>query len=201
MMEKTISEKVEEIFDLYQKFGDEDYIGEPVSQLEHMSQSAQLAIADGFDNEVVLAAFFHDIGHLCEEKNSSNEMGGFGIKSHEKIGADFIREKGFPERMAKLIENHVQAKRYLTLKDAAYLNNLSEASKKTLKYQGGVMTSEEAADFENDALFETSIKMRHWDEQAKETNFPIMDLEELKTMALTILLRYSERNKVIDTKR
>ena len=58
---------VNEIFALYEKHGDEDYIGEPVSQLEHMSQAAALAEEEGYDDEVVLAAFFHDIGHLCAE--------------------------------------------------------------------------------------------------------------------------------------
>ena len=36
-------EIVEEVFALYEQYGDEDYIGEPVSQLEHMSQAAALA--------------------------------------------------------------------------------------------------------------------------------------------------------------
>lgn len=41
---------IEEVFSLYERFGDNDYIGEPVSQLEHMSQAAQLAITEGFDD-------------------------------------------------------------------------------------------------------------------------------------------------------
>jgi predicted HD phosphohydrolase len=49
-------------------------ISETVSQLEHMSQSAQLAIEQGYDDEVVLAAFFHDIGHICVMQNASNSM-------------------------------------------------------------------------------------------------------------------------------
>jgi 2-amino-1-hydroxyethylphosphonate dioxygenase (glycine-forming) len=52
---KTPQEIVDEVFSLYEKFGGADYIGEPVSQIEHMSQSAQLAINEGFDDEVVLA--------------------------------------------------------------------------------------------------------------------------------------------------
>src|SRR6188768_2926165 len=143
-MKNTAEQVVDEIFTLYEKFGGEDYIGEPVSQIEHMSQSAQLAIREGFDDEVVLAAFFHDIGHICVMKNQSNNMGGYGVKSHEKIGADFLREKGFPEKVATLVESHVQAKRYLTFKFPEYFNSLSEASKMTLGFQGGVMTSEEA---------------------------------------------------------
>ena len=73
---------VERVFALYQQFGTDDYIGEPVSQLEHMSQAAQRAMAEGHDDEVVLAAFFHDIGHLCV-KDALN-MGGYGVVSHEQ---------------------------------------------------------------------------------------------------------------------
>lgn len=186
-MTRTSTEIVDEIFDLYSRFGDADYIGEPVSQIEHMSQSAQLAINEGFDNEVVLAAFFHDIGHICVMNNESSTMGGYGVKRHEQIGADYLRECGFPERVAKLVENHVQAKRFLTCRYPEYFSQLSEASKKTLEYQGGVMTEEEASAFEKDPLFETSILMRKWDELAKETDLPIVDLEDLKTRARSLL--------------
>jgi 2-amino-1-hydroxyethylphosphonate dioxygenase (glycine-forming) len=178
---------VTEIFSLYEKFGNADYIGEPVSQLEHMSQSAQLAMSEGFDDEVILAAFFHDIGHICVMNQSENSMGGYGVKSHEKIGADYLRAKGFPERVAKLVESHVQAKRYLTFKFPEYFNSLSEASKLTLGFQGGVMTNEEATAFEKDSLFETSIRMRKWDELAKEIDVPILDLNVLKEKAVIVL--------------
>ncbi|HEY9196248.1 MAG TPA: phosphohydrolase, partial [Mucilaginibacter sp.] len=69
---------VKEVFSLYEKFGDEDYIGEPVSQLEHMSQAAALAQAEGQDDEVILAAFFHDIGHLCADDEEIASMDGMG---------------------------------------------------------------------------------------------------------------------------
>ena len=127
---------IDEIFALYEKFGKEDYIGEPVSLIEHMSQSAQLAMDAGYDDEVVLAAFFHDIGHICVLRNSENTMGKFGVKSHEKIGADYLREKGFSEKIAMLVENHVQAKRYLTFKNQNYFtpsgSNFHVSSKRVL---------------------------------------------------------------------
>ena len=187
-MENRFDAIANEVFGLYEKYGDSDYIGEPVSQLEHMSQSAQLAIDEGFDDEVVLASFFHDIGHICVMSNEENNMAGFGVKSHERIGADYLREKGFPERVAKLVENHVQAKRYLTFKYPDYFAQLSEASKKTLEYQGGVMDAREASTFERDPLFETSILMRKWDELAKETNLPIIPLAAMKEKAVQVLL-------------
>ncbi len=71
------------IISLYEKYGNADYIGEPVSQLEHMCQSAQLAEAEGYSEEVILAAFFHDIGHLCEHFMPVAFMGGYGVVDHE----------------------------------------------------------------------------------------------------------------------
>jgi phosphonate degradation associated HDIG domain protein len=177
---------IAEVFALYERFGDSDYIGEPVSQIEHMSQAAERAIAEGFDDEVVLAAFFHDIGHICAE-NAEN-MGGFGVVSHERLGADYLRRAGFSERMARLVEYHVQAKRYLTLKEPGYYERLSEASRRTLEYQGGVMSAEEAEAFEQDPLCEVSLRMRQWDEQAKEMWVPVIDLAVLKEKAVRLLV-------------
>lgn len=178
---------VDEVFGLYEKYGAADYIGEPVSQIEHMSQSAVLAMQEGFDDEVVLAAFFHDIGHICVMAGKDNSMGGYGVKSHERIGGDYLRGKGFPENIARLVEYHVQAKRYLTYKFPSYYEQLSEASRQTLEFQGGVMQAQEAVLFEDDPLFDTSIRMRRWDELAKEINLPVMSLDILKAKALHVL--------------
>lgn len=193
MIQSSETVIINEVFMLYNRYGSEDYIGEPVSQLEHMSQAAQLAMKENADDEIVLAAFFHDIGHICVMWNEDNDMEGLGIKSHEKIGADYLRAKGFPERIAKLVENHVQAKRYLTFKHPEYYNNLSMASKKTLALQGGRMTAEEATAFEKDPLFAASIRMRYWDEQAKEMHMPLIDVEILKTKARQILTHSTNR--------
>ncbi|QVM93910.1 HDIG domain-containing protein [Pseudomonas entomophila] len=170
-------------FALYERHGSADYIGEAITQLEHMSQAAQLAMAEGYDDEVVLAAFFHDIGHLCE----GEDMGGYGVVSHERIGAEYLRRCGFGERMARLVQYHVEAKRYLTLRQPGYYERLSEASRRTLAYQGGVMSDAEADAFEKDPLFAVSLRMREWDEMAKEVEVPVMDLAVLKDKALALL--------------
>ena len=179
--------RVELIFGFYEKHGNEYYIGEPVSQLEHMCQSAQLAEGEGFDEEVILAAFFHDLGHLITQGPTTEMMGEFGVKRHEQLGADFLRSLGFSEKIAQLVENHVQAKRYLTFRYPDYYTKLSEASKQTLIYQGGPMKEEEALKFEKDPLFEVSLRMRTWDEEAKLTDLPLPSLTRYKEMALRAL--------------
>lgn len=189
-MIKAYTEKtINEVFGLYETFGDNEYIGEAVSQLEHSSQSAQLAMDEGYPDEIILAAFFHDIGHLCSSRDVSDSMNGYGTKSHEVKGGSYLREKGFPEIVARLVENHVQAKRYLTYKFPHYFESLSEASKKTLSFQGGVMSAREADDFEKDPFFEYSIRLRYWDELAKVTGVPVMDLELLKEKTRAVFER------------
>jgi phosphonate degradation associated HDIG domain protein len=179
--------RVNKIFFLYEKYGDEDYIGEPVSQLEHMSQAAALAQAGGYDDEVILAAFFHDIGHLCATDGEVESMDGMGNVDHEKLGADYLLNFGFSERLASLVRSHVVAKRYLTYKYPEYYNKLSEASKTTLEFQGGVMSADEATAFEANPDAELTVKLRLWDDAAKEMNIPVNNIPYLKSLAITHL--------------
>ena len=177
----------DEIISLYQQHGGEEYAGEKVSQLEHMVQSAQIASHSGFDQDVVLAAFLHDIGHICVSAFPLNSMDGFGIIDHEKIGAQFLLSKGFSPKVARLVESHVEAKRYLTYRYPEYYDGLSEASKKTLEYQGGRMTAEEAQAFEQDPLFELIVAMRKIDEQAKVQDLPLPQWTDYKNLIMAHL--------------
>ena len=192
MSNQEIHQRVEDIFALYEKYGAENYAGEEVSQLEHMCQSGELARAAGHDDEVVLAAFFHDIGYLVHSENKET-MGGYGRINHEKEAGAFIRKMGFSEKVASLAETHVNAKRYLTFADPEYYNRLSEASKTTLKYQGGPMNAEEAAAFKADPLFDLNITMRKWDEEAKVQDMPLPDLGIYKEIAERHLLAQSAK--------
>jgi len=188
---KTPRQVADYIIGLYVHFGGEDYIGEPVSQVEHMCQCASFAEQESGDEEVVLAAFFHDIGHLCEHITTVNYMDEFGVMDHEKLGADFLREHGFAERIAQLVQNHVQAKRYLTYKNEDYYTRLSEASKKTLEFQGGRMSEPEAKAFEADPLFPLHIRLRQWDERAKVENVPLPLLTKFSDM----IVRHLDKKK------
>jgi phosphonate degradation associated HDIG domain protein len=180
---------VDEVFDLYIKYGNEDYIGEKVSQLEHMCQAAQLAEQKGYDSEMVLAAFFHDIGHLCEHIMNVEHMDNVGVLDHETIGMNYLLEKGFSRRIGLLVKSHVDAKRYLTYKNPDYFNGLSAASKETLQFQGGRMTEEEAKSFEEDPLFRDYINLRLLDDLSKVERLPLPDLKYYKVMAIHHLVK------------
>ena len=112
-----------------------------------------------------------------------------GNVDHEKLGADYLLNLGFSERLASLVKSHVIAKRYLTYKYPEYYNKLSDASKTTLEFQGGIMSAEEAAAFEATPDAELTIKLRLWDDAAKEMNIPVDNIQYLKSLTVNHLDR------------
>ncbi|TAE28997.1 MAG: HD domain-containing protein [Cytophagales bacterium] len=170
MQPPSIDAAIDQITTLFTQRGDDQYHGEPVTQHEHALQCAQLAEQAGAEAETVIAAYLHDIGHLLVSDDATDHMDGYGRIDHERLGANFLRNLGFSERVAILIENHVNAKRYLVAKNPTYGQNLSEASQQTLAFQGGPMTPAECMEFEQYPDFTTILRLRTWDERAKLTN-------------------------------
>lgn len=169
-------ETIETILELLRSSEKLDYIGEPVSQLTHALQCGFFAERAGARDEEILAALLHDVGHYCGPGTAS-EMGGYGVRHHETVGADYLKRLGFSEEVAELIKGHVEAKRYLVWKNLSYGARLSEASARTLEYQGGPMTDGEAKSFEKDPYFSAKLRVRHFDEQAKAMDLDVPDIE------------------------
>ncbi|CAF1538722.1 unnamed protein product [Rotaria magnacalcarata] len=163
---------MEKLRSLYEKHGENAYYGEAVTQYEHALQAAYFAEQyNPNDTELIVAAFLHDVGHLLGTKNE-DFMGDLGVLQHEHIGAEYLRTQvGLSERICYLVANHVNAKRYLTHIDKDYYNRLSNASKQTLVYQGGPMMNDEAEKYRSHPQFECSLRMRTFDEAAKEIDF------------------------------
>ena len=173
-----------EISRLFNAQGDDEYIGEPVSQLQHCLQAAHCAQMQKEEEDVILAALLHDIGHLVGKERDLPSMAAFGVMNHEIVGKHFLNDLGFSKRVCKLVGSHVNAKRYRCGKDESYYEKLSSASKETLKYQGGAFTTEECEKFESDEDFTTILSLRTWDEAAKEEGLEVPGLEAYKAMIL-----------------
>ncbi len=181
-IERIYKQTASEIMDLYERFGDEDYDGEPVSQTSHMIQCAMEAMAQGQDEELILGAFLHDVGHLLKHVEATETMENFGVVNHEGLGADFLKDNGFSDRICAMVENHVNAKRYLVATDNTYQSKLSEASLQTLQWQGGPMYESEIIMFEQHPFFDDIIKVRLWDEKAKDQNAVLIPLSHFKIL-------------------
>jgi len=181
-------EVTKEILGLFEQHGNEDYDGEPVSQTSHMIQCAMLAMGTGGDMELVIGAFLHDVGHLLRYKMQTEAMGQYGVLNHEGLGGQYLRSSGFAERVCAMVDQHVAAKRYLVSTDPTYKSKLSEASLQTLmQWQGGLMTKEEITAFENHPFFDDIIKVRLWDEEAKDHHAVLLPVKHFTNLINTYL--------------
>ncbi|WAR08327.1 PHNZ-like protein [Mya arenaria] len=110
-----------------------------------------------------------------------------GTQKHDIIGGEYLRHKGFPDLVCDIVAGHVKAKRYLVLIEDGYYENLSDASKKTLVHQGGTMSAKEANEFESSDTFDAIIRMRRWDELAKDTNVVHQPLYKYRHLCENVL--------------
>ena len=63
----TAATIVDFLVGILERRGAESYLGEDVTMLEHMLQSAHAAEEAGANDELVVAALLHDIGHYTNE--------------------------------------------------------------------------------------------------------------------------------------
>lgn len=141
------------------------YLGEPVTQSAHACQAAALAEAAGASDELVVAALLHDIGWLTGGRD----------EDHAERGGRLLA-RWLPAAVSEPVHLHVEAKRWLCATDAAYHDHLSDASKRTLTRQGGPMTPPEAEAWIASPWAADAVRLRRWDDEAKEPDRVVPDL-------------------------
>ena len=155
------------------------YIGEDLTIAEHMIQTAMLAEKNQCSDDLICSSLLHDYGHFVIEDPKqlvTDKIDG----RHEIIGANYLK-KFFHNEIIEPILLHVEAKKYLS-RDEKYFDSLSEASKISLKLQGGAMSDLEVKKFEKNKNYENAIKLRKFDEGAKQKNIKIKKIEDYKVL-------------------
>jgi len=161
------------------------YIGEKVTISEHMIQSAMIAENSKSSSNLICSCLLHDYGHFILEDPDELVRKKIDGK-HEDIGYEYLK-KFFNKEVVEPIKYHVLAKRYLA-REKKYFNSLSEASKISLKLQGGVLNKDESKEFEKNDFFKNSIKLRKFDEVAKRTGIKMKSIVEYKDLLSSQLL-------------
>ena len=177
MNETTI---VETVFAVFEANGSESYGESGINQRQHALQAAVQAERAGASDAMITAALLHDIGHLIDEDAVAAQQRGED-RQHEHKGADFLSAWFGPE-VTEPIRLHVPAKRYLVFRKDHYADQLSEASIQSLELQGGAFkTLAEAAEFESERFFQDAIRLRVWDEGAKDASAETPDLDHYRS--------------------
>jgi len=158
---------------IFDRRGDEEYLGEPVTMAEHMLQGATIAEQNGQDEIIIVSALLHDIGHFTSEFGTFT-MDDTEDRYHEEAGAKVL-EAFFPSVVTDCVRYHVAAKRYLCATKPEYYNRLSEASIHSLNLQGGPMSADEVAEFEANPNLKEIIAVRYLDEAGKRADMETPD--------------------------
>ena len=157
---------LDDIRALFERHGNIAYSGEPVTQLEHALQSGALAEAEGASDELVAAAFLHDLGHLLNlQGETPTERGVDDL--HQYFALPFLRPV-LSDAVLEPIRLHVDAKRCLCAIDVGYFGQLSADSVRSLQLQGGIFSGEEAQAFMQKPYAQDAMRLRRWDDRAKE---------------------------------
>ena len=156
---------VDFIGSIFEKRGDEEYLGEPVTMGQHMLQGATMAEKSREPDEIIIGTLLHDIGHF------TSEFGTFSMEDtedryHEDAGAAVL-EQFFPKIITDCCRHHVAAKRYLCATNPEYFQKLSTASIHSLNLQGGPMSEAELKDFEKNPNLKKILKVRLYDDAGK----------------------------------
>ncbi|MEM7222530.1 MAG: hypothetical protein AAF495_06100 [Pseudomonadota bacterium] len=157
-----------------------------VSQADHALQAAWLGRTADAPPAQVVAALFHDIGHLLIDEHRGRENFLRDDGQHELVGATWLAT-AFPEAVAAPVRLHVAAKRWLCAREPGYWGKLSKASQHSLALQGGAMTPDEAARFEDQPYWREAVDLRHWDDGAKIPGLSVPGFADYRVMVLMLL--------------
>ena len=176
-----MSSVVDHIIHLFATKGREPY-GEDVSVAEHGLQCAALAVREGEEDALVVAALLHDVGHLIEDPDDA-----FGVHRHDVGGARFLA-RHFPEAVVAPVRLHVAAKRYRVAVDPGYAARLSAASTHTLAHQGGPMAPDEVRAFEAEPHKAAALRLREWDDCGKVDGLAVAPVEAYRERMARLLI-------------
>jgi predicted HD phosphohydrolase len=150
---ETVIAMVEDLADL-------PYGLEPVDQRSHALQSARLAMDDGADPELVVAALLHDIGRHPALLAEYPDL------DHEDSARVFL-DQHFGNRVGWLAWAHVPAKLYLVETEPTYADGFSAGSVASLVGQLQSIGAEVIKEFADHPWRDDALRLRRWDDAAK----------------------------------
>ena len=188
---------LDDIEPLFAAKGDRMYAGEPVTQLQHALQSAQLAEQSGADASADRRCALARPGPHGQRSGRdadvaryrrSSRIRGAPVLAHVvrrcRAAADPVacRRQAIPVRARACCNQGL-------INGAQYWANLSADSKRSLELQGGIFTDSEAQRFISQPHADDAVSVRLWDDAAKIENAETRPLSHYLALAKTIALR------------
>lgn len=157
---------------------------EAVDELAHARQAAACAIADGADDELVLASALHDLGH-------SPLLGIAAPTRHDAVAREWLTPR-YGTRVGWLAGAHVAAKRHLVATESGYAAGLTDTSADSLLAQGGPAVD---AAMIGHPWWPDALRLRRYDDAAKVPGAEGATIEHVLEVAERILKRRESRGR------
>ncbi|HKJ54712.1 MAG TPA: HD domain-containing protein [Nitriliruptoraceae bacterium] len=153
----TIGTTVDEVLALVDELDELAHAGQDLRTLAH--RGAALALAEGGDDELVVATLLHDIGRVRYLAKAAP-----GIP-HEEVGRRFVADR-FSDRCAWLVAQHVVAQRYLATVDPDYVGTLTRQQATALRHAGGKLSAQRTLRLESETFTADAVRLRRWADRA-----------------------------------
>ncbi|MGP9017195.1 inositol oxygenase family protein [Streptomyces sp. BR1] len=177
---RSVTELMDLLYACRDAWDTPDRSGDPVDLHDHALQTAHLLRrAHPSDKELQLAGLVHDLGHLLRPGDDAG---------HADRAADAVRPL-LGARVARLVQLHVPAKRYLATVEPD--RTLSAQSELTLRAQGGVMSFEEADAFALDPEAEAALSLRQADDAGKVVGLDVGVLDDWRPVLELVAARHA----------
>ena len=177
------AEVVDRIEHIFERWGAQAYLGEPVTVAGHMLQCAALAQAEGAPAALVAAALLHDVGHF---DNGLDDRPQETIDHRHEASAAAMLDPHFPPSVTEPIRLHVAAKRYLCATEPHYYSALSAASRHSLSLQGGPMDAAEIAHFRSLPFHQEAVRLRRWDDAGKAAELRAPGFADFRLLLMSV---------------
>ena len=148
---------------------------EAVDELDHALQAGRNAVVAGADDELVLAAVLHDVGHSRLVESTAR---------HDDDARAWLTPR-FGERVGWLAGSHVAAKKWLAAHDPAYADGLTATSVASLAEQGGA--SDLGAEWTRHPWWPDALALRRFDDAAKIPGASALSIDEVVVVARRVL--------------
>ena len=148
---------------------------EAVDELDHALQAGWQALRASCDDEVVLAAALHDVGH-------SPLVGSTGC--HDTDARTWLTPR-FGERVGWLAGSHVAAKKWLVATEPGYGEGLSATSIDSLALQGGA--SGVGPEWTTHRWWGEALALRRFDDAAKTPGAEALTIDDVVAVARRVV--------------
>lgn len=158
---------VDELMALYEVFGADACVEPLKRRVEHSGRMARSALSEGFDQDVVLAAFFYNIEYVIAHASGLREL-----ERYQDVCSGYLLERGFSRRVGRIVGSRVDAERYMRFRWPDQPSRTPMEGVEGAALDMSAMSESEAGLYEGHPDFPIYVQLREWDGQKLGKGMP-----------------------------